>query len=65
MSRLELALEVYKQFIFKALEWDEAFKKNADKSGRAVFLIHNYALKKILLEVDKIKDESFKVYNRY
>ncbi|CAD8143440.1 unnamed protein product [Paramecium pentaurelia] len=32
----------------KALEWDEAFKKNTDESGRAVLAIHNDAIKEII-----------------
>ncbi|CAD8049746.1 unnamed protein product [Paramecium sonneborni] len=32
----------------KALEWDEAFKKNTDESGRAVLAVHNDAIKEII-----------------
>ncbi|CAD8043627.1 unnamed protein product [Paramecium primaurelia] len=49
----------------KALEWDEAFKKNTDESGRAVLSIHNDALKEILQEEDKITDESIKVQDHF
>ncbi|CAD8048539.1 unnamed protein product [Paramecium sonneborni] len=49
----------------KALEWDEAFKKNTDESGRAVLSIHNDALKEILQDEDKITDESIKVQDHF
>ncbi|CAD8051012.1 unnamed protein product [Paramecium sonneborni] len=32
----------------KALEWDDAFKKNTDESGRAVLAVHNDAIKETI-----------------
>ena len=68
MLSLQLVLlkkYLYKKYILQALEWDEAFKKNTDESGRAVLSIHNDALKEILQEEDKITDESIKVQDHF
>ncbi|CAD8158900.1 unnamed protein product [Paramecium octaurelia] len=50
----------------KALEWDEAFKKNTDESGRAVLAVHNDAIKVITqLDDDRSTEDISKVQEHF
>ncbi|CAD8053843.1 unnamed protein product [Paramecium primaurelia] len=50
----------------KALEWDEAFKKNTDESGRAVLAIHNDAIKELIQpDEDRSTEDISKVQEHF